>query len=318
MQFYTKVPIAASLNPISYESQIVSFGSCFSENMGDKFQYYQFRNLTNPFGIIFNAVSIEKVIKRAILDEDFTEEDVFFYDEKWHCFEVHSKLSHPDKDTFLRNLNEILKTTRDQIAVTSHFIITLGTSWVYKTKNETNIVANCHKIPQKEFSKTLLSAFETLQSLKNSIKLVRTINPNCHFLCTVSPVRHLKDGFFENQVSKSNLISAVYQLLKSENHQHNLGYFPSYEIMMDELRDYRFYNEDLLHPSETAIDYIWSRFMETNIEKSSISTMNDIEIIRKGMQHRPFNPDSISHQKFLANLKNQMDIVQSKYPFMQF
>lgn len=315
MQFFTKVPISNSLNRISYQSKIVSIGSCFAENMGEKFEFYQFQNTTNPFGIIFNPISIEKVIRRVLSKDYFKDKDIFFHNERWHCYEIHSELSQPDNVHFLKNLNEILDSFFEEILTATHFIITLGTSWVYKT-NEADIVANCHKIPQKEFSKHLLSTVEISESLQNSIDLVSKINPKCQFIFTISPVRHIKDGYTENQVSKSHLIAAVYDLVKNKNS--NSSYFPSYEIMMDELRDYRFYSEDLLHPNATAIDYIFSRFVETNVEKSSLSTMNEVEIIQKGLQHRSFNPESISHQKFLKSLDEKIEKLQKKHPFMSF
>ena len=316
MQFFTKIPISVSANPISYQSKIVSIGSCFAENMGQKFAFYQFQTTTNPFGIIFNPVSIEKLIRRAIAKNYFSEKDIFFQNERWHCFEVHSELSHTDKIYFLKNLNEILDSFCQEISTATHLIITLGTSWVYKTIVSDEIVANCHKIAQNQFIKHLLSKAEISDSLQNIITLIKAINPKCHFIFTISPVRHLKDGFVENQNSKANLIAAVYELV--QNQYSDLSYFPSYEIMMDELRDYRFYNEDLVHPNPTAVNYIWSRFIETHLEKSSFSTMQDVETIQKGLQHRAFNPESISHQKFISDLNLKIQIIQKKYAFMSF
>ena len=205
-----------------------------------------------------------------------------------------------------------------EIHAATHIIITLGTSWVYKEKSSEMIVASCHKVAQKSFEKHLLSAEEVSTSLESIIDYVSTINQECRFIFTISPVRHVKDGFTENQVSKANLISAVYNLVKNSHQNAKLNYFPSYEIMMDELRDYRFYNEDLLHPNTTAIDYIWSRFVETNIDVTSISTMNEVESIQKGLQHRSFNPESISHQKFLKNLEEKIENLQKTYPDMNF
>lgn len=317
MQFFTKVPISASLNSISYQSKIVSIGSCFAENMGEKFAFYQFQNTTNPFGIIFNPVSIEKIIRRVISKDYFSDKDIFFHNERWHCFEIHSELSHSDKEYFLTHLNEILDSFFEEISTATHFIITLGTSWVYKT-NESKVVANCHKVPQNQFSKLLLSTIEISESLHNSIDLVSKVNPKCQFIFTISPVRHIKDGFVENQVSKSHLTSAVYDLVQNQYEISNLSYFPSYEILMDELRDYRFYSEDLLHPNTTAIDYIWTRFVETNVDKTSISTMTEVEAIQKGLQHRSLNPESLSHKKFLENLNVKIEKVTQLYPFMNF
>jgi hypothetical protein len=316
MQFFTKVPVAIATNPISYTSQVASIGSCFAENIGAKLHFYKFQSITNPFGIIFNAISIEKLIRRAVQKTHFSEADIFFHNERWHCFEIHSELSHSDKHVVLQNLNNILIAFQREISNATHFIITLGTSWIYRSIHSEEIVANCHKIPQKEFSKQLLSASEISQSLQNSMELISSINPTVQFICTISPVRHLKDGFIENQISKANLIAAVYSLSQEKNL--NLNYFPSYEIMIDELRDYRFYSKDLLHPNSTAVDYIWSRFIETNIAKSSISTMNEVETIQKGLLHRPFNAASLSHQKFLKNLNEKIEKLQTVNPFIIF
>lgn len=318
MQFFTKVPISEASNPINYQSKIVSLGSCFAENIGEKLDFFKFQNTTNPFGIIFNSNSIEKLIFRAVQNRNFTDEDVFFQNERWHCFEVHSDLSHPNKDLFLNKLNELLHLFSKEILAANHFIITLGTSWVYKSVVSNEIVANCHKIPQKEFTKQLLSTAEISVSLQNIVALLNQINPNCQFIFTISPVRHIKDGFVENQVSKANLIAAVYNLTTTENAAKNITYFPSHELMMDELRDYRFYNQDLLHPNQTAVDYIWSRFIETYIEKSAITTMNEVESIQKGLQHRSFYPDSVSHKKFLNNLSERINALKALHPRMDF
>ena len=249
MNFRTQIPISKSIHPIDYNSKIVSLGSCFAENMGEKFNYFKFENTINPFGIIFNPVSIEKIIEKAINGIAFTEKDVFFYNERWHCFDVHSDLSNANKEELLGNLNQILQATNKQLQEASHVIITYGTSWIYRENESNEIVANCHKVPQKQFSKELLSTEIIRESIEKTIDLIHSANPNCSIIFTVSPVRHIKDGFVENQLSKAHLISAIHSVLNSDHCKLNTEYFPSYEIMMDELRDYRFYAEDMLHPS---------------------------------------------------------------------
>jgi hypothetical protein len=318
MNFTTQIPIQKNPNSIDYTSKIVSFGSCFAENMGDKFQYFKFQSATNPFGIIFNPVSIWKIIDRVVNDNLFKEEDVFFYNERWHCFEVHSDLSHPNAAELLANLNQILWETKKQLQEATHIIITYGTSWVYRNIYQNAIVANCHKVPQKQFAKELLSVETIKESVENTIREVQSINSKCNFIFTVSPVRHLKDGFVENQVSKAHLITAVYDTVRSEHSILNAEYFPSYEIMMDELRDYRFYAEDMLHPSPVAIDYIWERFKETSISEAAFGTMETVESIQKSLQHRPFNSDSESHKKFESKLKEKITKLVSQYSFMKF
>jgi hypothetical protein len=317
MNFTTKITIPQNLNPIDYNSKIVSLGSCFAENMGDKFQYFKFQSATNPFGIIFNPVSIDKIMDRVINEVLFTEEDIFFHNERWHCFEVHSDLSHSDATELLAIMNQILKEIKKQLEEATHVIITYGTSWVYRNIESDGIVANCHKVPQKQFVKELLSVATIQESITNTIDLIQSINPNCHFIFTISPVRHLKDGFVENQRSKSHLITAIHNLL-SENNNLQSEYFPSYEIMMDELRDYRFYAEDMLHPSQVAIDYIWELFKESAISETAFATMDAVESIQKSLQHRPFNPNSESHKKFEANLKAKITTLVAGYSFMKF
>jgi hypothetical protein len=320
MQFTTQIPIQKKANPIGYSSKIVSFGSCFAENMGDKFQYFKFQSATNPFGIIFNPVSIEKIIDRVVKETLFTEEDVFFHNERWHCFEVHSDLSCASQDELLRSLNQILRETKKQLEEATHVIITYGTSWAYRNVEKDAIVANCHKVPQKQFTKELLTIATIQESIENTTRLIRSINPNCNFIFTVSPVRHLKDGFVENQVSKAHLITSVYHVLMESEicHLPPATYFPSYEIMMDELRDYRFYAEDMIHPSQVAIDYIWERFKESVISETAYVTMDAVESIQKGLQHRPFNPNSESHKKFELNLQAKIATLVAQYSFMKF
>ena len=316
MNFTTPIPIPKSPNPIDYHSKIISLGSCFAENMGEKFGYFKFQNSVNPFGIIFNPVSIEKLVERVVKNQNFTENDIFFHDGRWHCFEVHSDLSNSNPQEFLQELNAILKETNHQITEATHIIITYGTSWVYRNIASNEIVANCHKVPQKQFKKEILSIETIEKSIQNTIDLIKKLNPNLHFIFTISPVRHIKDGFVENQRSKAHLISAIHKIL---NHKSQiLNYFPSYEIMMDELRDYRFYAQDMLHPNQVAIDYIWEKFKESSINENVFATMDEVESIQRALAHKPFNLHSESHQKFILKLKNKMEILQNQLPFVRF
>lgn len=321
MQFRTKITIPKSENPIDYDSKIVSLGSCFAENMAEKLDYFKFQNVCNPFGIIFNPVSIEKIIHKTIRQELFTDKDIFFHDERWHSFDVHSDCSNSGKDELIANLNAILKSTHQQIIESTHIIITYGTSWVYRNIKTNEIVANCHKVPQKQFGKEILSVETIEKSIKTTLDLIQKINPKANFIFTVSPVRHLKDGFVENQLSKAHLITALNEVLDqtvSVPPSGARGLFPSYEIMMDELRDYRFYAEDMLHPSSVAIEYIWERFSETSISPESHSVMEEVKSIQKGLQHRPFNPNSENHQQFLSKLQDKMTKIQRQFPRIQF
>ena len=313
MNFSTKIPIEKSKYQIDYSSKIMSLGSCFVENIAEKFSYFKFQNAVNPFGIIFNPVSIENIISRVVNNQKFTEADIFYHNDLWHCFEVHSELSNPNKEVFLENINQLLESTNNQITQSTHVIITYGTSWVYRNKSFKKIVANCHKVPQIQFEKEILSVEVIQKSIQNTIDLIKKINPNCSFIFTVSPVRHIKDGFVENQRSKAHLITAIHN---SQFTIHN--YFPSYEIMMDELRDYRFYKEDMLHPSQVAIDYIWIRFFENYVSESEFPFMQQVCDVQKALMHRPFNPNSDSYKKFLKNLNEKIIKLQDAFPHFQF
>lgn len=316
MNFRTEIPIDNSDFPIDYHSKLLLLGSCFAENIGDKFQYYKFQTTVNPFGIIFNPVSLEKLIKRVIEKNYFTEEDIFYHNDLWHCYEVHSELSNPNKEEFLDILNSIIDLTNKQITELTHCFITLGTSWVYRNNKSNEIVANCHKVPQKEFTKELLSTKQIEESLQSIVTLIYSINPNVKFVFTVSPVRHIKDGFVENNVSKANLISSVYTIVSQKSNC--INYFPSYEIIIDELRDYRFYNDDMLHPNQQAIDYIWDKLSTSFFSTETLKVVQEIETIQKGLAHRPFNPNTEAHQKFLMHLESKIKELNKKYDFLNF
>lgn len=321
MQFRTQIPIPQSKFQIDYTSKIVSLGSCFAVNMAEKLDYFKFQNSCNPFGILFHPLAIEKLLILALSKKQISESELIYHNERWHCFDVHSDLSNPDKKDLIASLNSIIQNIRKDLEQASHLIVTYGTSWVYRYMETNEIVANCHKVPQKQFEKELLSIEKIQKSIENTIKLIESVNLNCNIIFTISPVRHIKDGFVENQWSKANLISALQTVLKdpcSISPLGAMGIFPSYEIMMDELRDYRFYDEDMLHPNPVAIDYIWKRFKETTISETALATMDEVENIQKSVSHRPFNPKSESHLKFQTKLKEKIAILENQYSFMKF
>ncbi|WP_158729648.1 MULTISPECIES: GSCFA domain-containing protein [unclassified Flavobacterium] len=318
MNFTTAIPIPTSKYPIDYNSKIMSIGSCFAVNMAQKMDSFKFQNSCNPFGILFHPLAFEKLLYFAVSEKKFTEEDVFFYNERWHCFDVHSDWSNAGKHELLDNLNAIVTVTKRQIIESTHVIITYGTSWVYRNIESQAIVANCHKVPQKQFQKELLSVTTIQESITKTVGLIHSLNPECKLIFTISPVRHIKDGFVENQRSKANLISALHTVLQVPPSGAEGAYFPSYEIMMDELRDYRFYADDMLHPNALAIDYIWQRFKETTISETAHALMNEVEAIQKSLAHKPFNPKSESHIKFETRLKEKITILEQQYSFMKF
>ena len=314
MKLQTKVPLNKATNQIDYNSQLVVLGSCFANNIGDKLAYYKFRALQNPFGILFHPLAIENLISRAIQQKQYTEEEVFFLNERWQCYDAHSDLSSVTKEELLGSLNSGLLETKLWIAKASHIFITLGTAWTYQLKESGKEVANCHKVPQIAFQKQLLSIEQINQSLEAIIHQIGAVNEKAKIVFTVSPVRHLKDGFVENQQSKAHLISAVHHIIKTGN----ASYFPSYELMMDELRDYRFYGNDMVHPNDLAVNYIWEKFKTVWILENSYSAMDEVVAVQKGLHHRPFSQESEKHKEFLKTLDKKIANLQKEYPFMKF
>ncbi|KUO65694.1 MAG: GSCFA domain-containing protein [Lutibacter sp. BRH_c52] len=302
MNFRTNIQLQKEENQIDYASKLLLIGSCFSENISKKLAYYKFDAASNPFGILFNPKAIETLILNSLNEKTYSESDVFLLNERWHCFDAHSDLSATDKNELLHNLNLAVKSTNKRLKETTHIIITLGTSFTYRFIETNAIVGNCHKVPQKKFAKELLSVDEITATLKNICHQISAINPKVTVIFTVSPVRHIKDGFVENSLSKAHLISAIHKTLGEVNGK----YFPSFEIMMDDLREYRFYNSDMIHPNETAIDYIWEQFNHVWIKENTFSVMKEVETIQKGLAHKPFNPDSREYKAFLENLNQKI------------
>ena len=316
MNLQTHIPFTKNIsNLIDYNSKIILLGSCFSDNIGQKLSYHKFESILNPFGILFHPKAIESVIKNALCKKKYTEKDVFFLNERWQSFEAHSKLSSSSKEEIIEQLNKASVSINKAVKNSTHFIITLGTSWVYRFNESGEIVANCHKVSQNKFKKELLSVAEINKSLSLIISLIKEINPSISFIFTVSPVRHLKDGVIENQQSKSHLISALHQIIPIHK---NSFYFPSYEVMMDELRDYRFYKEDMIHPNQIAINYIWEKFYENWLSDKALELKKEVIKIQRGLEHKPFNPNSEGHQQFLSSLQEKIKTLKKKYSHISF
>tara|TARA_R110002020_G_scaffold30274_5_gene95443 strand:+ start:562 stop:1509 length:948 start_codon:yes stop_codon:yes gene_type:complete len=315
LKLQTQIPLKTSSNPIDYQSEVLLVGSCFVENIGSKLEYYKYKNQLNPFGILFHPKAIERFFELVVSEKVFNEDDLIFQNERWHCFDAHSDLSSSNKDQLIENLNQALRDTKASLEKVSHVVITLGTAWGYRFKESGSLVANCHKIPQREFEKELYEPEQILTSLQHTIEQIKKVNKNATIILTVSPVRHLKDGFVENQRSKAHLITAVQQLVETEQ---QAEYFPSYEIMMDELRDYRFYDRDMVHPNTLAVDYIWKRLIEVYTSDNTQKIMAEVETIQKGISHRPFNEHSQAHQKFRENLELKKKSLRDKIPHITF
>lgn len=315
MHFRTQIPILREINQIDYNSRIVSLGSCFAVNMAQKFEYFKFRNTVNPFGILFHPIALERFIGYAINHMALTDEDLFHHNERWHCFDAHSGLSQADKDNLLEKLNTAITSAHNHLKDATHIVITLGTAWVYREIDSGNIVANCHKIPQIRFKKEILAIEDIAASIERVMSMIQTLNPTAQIIFTVSPVRHIKDGFVENQRSKSHLIAALHHVIAKRPLAIPAGinYFPSYEIMIDELRDYRFYTDDMLHPNQTAIEYIWKRFCETWVSETVFPVMDKVNSIQKALSHKPINPDSDGHRRFVDQLNANIFEIQKEF-----
>ncbi len=312
MTFRTIIDIPESPEKISYQDKIFGLGSCFVTHIKDKFDYYQFQNQINPFGTVFNPISVRKLLKHVVNQQLFEDKDLFYHQNLWKSFELHSEFNHPDKNIFLQNINQRIAAAANFLKSAGWLFLTFGTAWVYRHKISGQIVNNCHKVPQKEFDKLLLSPTEIKRELNEILYLVKNYNPALKILMSISPVRHLKNGFIKNQRSKAHLITAVHELAS------DIFYFPSYEILLDDLRDYRFYKDDFIHPNTLAINYIWEKFTKSFINPEIFPIMRQIDKIRQGLTHKSFNPGSVQDINRLNKLQVNILKLQEKFPWMDF
>ena len=310
MKFRTEIEIEKHKSLIEHSDKIFTIGSCFAQNIAEYFRTSRFTILGNPFGVLYNPISIFNSLKLAVEEKQFVESDLIKHQSEWHSFYHHSDFSNHDKKVVLDNINNSIVSTNSFLKNADIIIITFGTSYVYKHLEKEMVVSNCHKIPQKEFSHFRLTYSDTIVAIKNTLELIKSINPKAKYILTVSPVRHLKDGANNNQLSKANLLLAINEIVNSER---NSLYFPSYEIMMDDLRDYRFYNSDLVHPNKMATDYIWEKFITSQCSEKCLQTIKEISKIVSARNHRVRNTGSDEHQKFVASMIDKIEVLQRKY-----
>ncbi len=317
MKLATIVPIMPLSNKITYSDKIMSLGSCFAVHMTGQLKISQFQVSSNPFGILFHPFAMRTVLRFAIDNKNFTEQDVFAYQEIWSCFDAHSDLNALEQQDIIDALNVAVSQLRTSLQQSNYCLLTFGTAWVYQLVSTKKVVANCHKVAAENFEKRMLSSKEVLDCFVDIINLVRYYNKDMQIIATISPVRHLKDGFVENQASKSLLHYSLQQVLGNDI---NTGcyYFPSYEIMMDELRDYRYYKKDLVHPNDIALEYIWERFIKACVCAESQKVMKKVQQVQNGLNHIPFNPTASAHLDFLDTLISKIDELLEQYPFMNF
>ncbi|CAN5234183.1 GSCFA domain-containing protein [soil metagenome] len=307
MDFRTELLLKHSGN-INLGDGIFTIGSCFAESIGKRFLENKFPSLVNPFGTIYHPCSIHKLLQFAIKKEGPDEVSFLINNETHLNFDFHSSICGNSLADIRNKINELVTEAHSFLKDCNVLILTYGTSWIYERTYNGQAVANCQKKPSSQFKKRLTSSLEIVNSFDTTHKLLSALNPDLKIIVTISPVRHLKDSIELNSVSKATLRVACHEL--SEKYS-NVEYFPAFEIMMDDLRDYRFYKTDMIHPTETAEDYIWGKFSDRYFSQSTVDILSQWKEIRKAIRHRPFQPDSVSHQKFLQETLKKLQQLKS-------
>ncbi|WP_346856263.1 GSCFA domain-containing protein [uncultured Draconibacterium sp.] len=298
-KFQTIVSVPNYLWETGYGRNNLFMGSCFTENVGKKMAELNHSVDINPFGILYNPMSVALGLEILMNKKVFSKNDLIRHGDLWHSFAHHGRFSALDENETLRNINDRIGLSSDYLKQADFLFITFGTAWIYRYKTSGEVVSNCHKIPAREFNRERLSVNDIVEKYTKLLKDLWKINPNLKILFTVSPIRHWKDGAIENQRSKATLLLAVEQLVQLFAND-KCAYFPSYEIVMDELRDYRFYAEDMLHISDVAVNHIWEIFEENLIDAESRKWAKDVQKIRSAVNHKPFNKSSEEYYKFLC------------------
>jgi hypothetical protein len=304
MDFRTELRLSPVADPIGHASAVVSVGSCFAERMGDRLRRHRFRLLQNPFGIVFHPMPMLAPLADAMRGDLRMARDTFEQAGVWRSFHFHSQLSHHDRGLLEARIEGTLQATRNALAQADLLILTLGSAQGFWHKERGLIVANCHKQPQQDFERRVSRVAELRQAMDAFLGELFAFNPRVRVLLTVSPVRHLRGGLVENAAGKAALRSLCHELVEDEPRVH---YFPAYELQQDDLRDYRFYDRDMAHPSAVAEDYIWQKFAETWISPGARRTMEELEAILRDLAHRPMRPEGDAHLAFLHQLRDRID-----------
>jgi hypothetical protein len=320
MEFMINIDLKKIPEPIKYQDRILLVGSCFTEHIGNSLQELKFKILQNPHGILFDPGSVCKSLISYIQNKKYRKEDLFHLSGVWHSWDHHSRFSNIDPDAALEKINASQQEAHDFLSSAKWIIITLGSSFSYRLTNLADKatgdggVANCHRAPALWFDKHLLSITETTALLDNCYHQLKKFNPDLRIIFTVSPVRHLRDGVIENNRSKARLIEAVHTMV---NKFEGLYYFPAYELVIDVLRDYRFYDIDLTHPNYMATNFVLEKFVETTIDNTSRPLMEEIKRIVIARKHKAFQPSTQAHQEFLQTHAEKVKLLMEKYPFLQ-
>lgn len=318
MRLTTPVDIPTGELAVTHKSRLMLIGSCFASNIGKRLIENKFQLQLNPFGILYNphsiAVALERILNKRLFDESSPE--FFYHQERWHSIMHHSDFSGKELSDTLDRINCSLCEAHDCLSAADCLIITYGTAYVYRRKSDNSIVGNCHKLPSSEFTRDILSVAEIVEKTMPILQRIAAIRPNVKIIFTVSPIRHLRDGAHDNQRSKATLILAIEEIRRL--FPVSTTYFPAYEIMLDELRDYRFYAEDMVHPSSVAIDYIWERFGDYCFDSKTIALNKEIEEIMRALAHRPFDEQSDSYRRFIGNTLQKIEAIKTREPYIDF
>ncbi len=310
--FRTEFPLEACEKKFSHRDKVLTVGSCFSDVIGEKLISNKFDVLKNPFGVIFNPISVFDLLSHSLLEKALPDALLLSKHGQFYHYLLHSKINAKSKKGLIDIIKVLQKRVQAYLKQSSHVFITLGTSFAYALNSSNKMVANCHKQPNDYFDKKLLSIEEMKAGFDAYYSLQKEINPELVIVLTVSPVRHTRDGMVNNQLSKSQLRVVCQQL---ENQYPSVEYFPSYELIMDDLRDYRFYKEDMIHPNEMAENYIWEKFPATFLDKSTLPILEKIEKVNKAMSHKPFDALSLRHKNFLLGIIQVIDQLPKEINF---
>ncbi|MFA6871167.1 MAG: GSCFA domain-containing protein [Bacteroidaceae bacterium] len=314
MKLITEVSLHRGELSIAHDKPILLMGSCFTEEIGGYLLKNKFTTLINPFGILYNPLSIAKALTLLLSDKLYTQADLHYDGELYYSFMHHSSFSNKDATLCLEKINQQLIATRKQLATTQTLIITYGTAYTYFLKETAEVVANCHKLPAALFTRRLLDVEEMKAATETVLAQLLKRYPQLHLLFTVSPIRHAKDGFPANQISKSTLLLGIHKL--GECFPKKMTYFPAYEIVMDELRDYRFYAADMTHPSALTVAYIWEKFTQCYFSNTTQTFMKEWQQVAQGIAHRPFSPESEKYKSFLRQIVLKIARLKEKYPYL--
>ncbi|MEG1586223.1 MAG: GSCFA domain-containing protein [Bacteroidales bacterium] len=312
MNFRTELTVTHSPVQIDYSKKMLLLGSCFSEHIGNWLDRHFMDVMVNPFGILYNPASIARSLKILLDEKEYTASDLFEHNGYFHSFDHHSRFSETNQEAMLNHLNQTRKQATKQLLEADILLITFGTAWVYTKQENEQVVSNCHKLPDKLFARRRMEIEEIVSEWKELSDRLFQLNPRLNIIFTVSPIRHLKDTLHGNQLSKSTLLLAIDQL---QHVSQQMDYFPAYELLTDDLRDYRFYASDMVHPSETAILYIQKKFADSYFPDATKKLFSACEKIRRALDHRPSDENSDNYKRFLTQNIEMLNQLIDKNPF---